>query len=209
MTNTTIEEDLAKLKDLKEAADQRSEAASAWSSAAMLTLSGGALIGLINAGSRVSEPFLPSMLFLAALIVGVVGSAIRRVVYNRMHGSMHRFAEALRSHDRGGSQIDLETAASRSVALMKWLKHAEQVPHLMSVLSLILFGIGGWVALARIDTDQVHDKARCLVLQQDMLSAIPKRSDSRELFVALQCKSAGAGAVYVRPRLSAPAVPNP
>jgi len=54
------------------------------------------------------------------------------------------------------------------------------------------------VAFGSADDTRAANDRRCFAIQQDMLSAQPRRSDGPELFQALGCRPQGEGSVFAR-----------
>ena len=72
----------------------------------------------------------------------------------------------------------------------------------MMVASILLFCAGaGTINYAARHAEQSirANQARCLAIQQDMLSAHPRRSDGPDLFQALGCQPRGEGGVAAPP----------
>lgn len=72
----------------------------------------------------------------------------------------------------------------------------------MLVAALLASVLTAYVASPVIDraiVDSLANDRRCLAIQNDMLSASPKRSDGPDLFQALGCQPRGQGGVYAPP----------
>lgn len=82
---------------------------------------------------------------------------------------------------------------------------ARKKPH--HVVAQALSGAGGivllLVAFAQASQERAANDRRCLAVQRDMLSAVPRREDAPDLFQALGCRPQGDGSVFAKPRTSA------
>ena len=81
----------------------------------------------------------------------------------------------------------------------KWKVRAALVPLVFVVFVILL-------AQRMASIDSRANDARCLAIQNDMLSARPRRSDGPDLFQALQCRPQGEGSVYAQPLRATAAV---
>lgn len=67
-----------------------------------------------------------------------------------------------------------------------------------AIATILTIAVGGLVIYegAAADKDIQANIARCAVIQQDMLSVAPRRTDGADLFQALGCKPHGDGIVH-------------
>jgi hypothetical protein len=67
------------------------------------------------------------------------------------------------------------------------------------LVGALLFAIGQGVRITTPPAVDIANGRRCIAIQRDMLSAMPRRADGPDLFRALGCRPQGEGNVYAAP----------
>lgn len=187
---------------------QRSTDAGKWSLSALLTINGGAVLAILSSEARFADPITPACMFSFGMLLALASAAALRA---DIKGDIRRAERALRYakrvvENRIGAPSNVEELQAawgkggRARKLLSW------VPVIAEVCSALLFLAGALWSIGTINPGKVADERRCEALQSDMLSAQPRRVDSKELFAALKCSSQGAGSVFAKPRI--PALPH-
>jgi hypothetical protein len=183
--------------------EQRSVDASKWSLAALLTINGGGVLGIINAGERFENPILPASIYLIGMSAAVLtAAAIRVAVAADLNHAQLLFGKAKRASIGVESSLLVYNYITKSIGRRKKIgEHFQQIiPFALEAMSGIAFLCASVVSVQTIDPGSAANDARCVALQADFLSAKPKRPDSREMFEALKCRPQGEGSVYAPPR---------
>jgi hypothetical protein len=210
MTNDSYgrDQDLLDLaSELVEASDklvplemQRSGDVGKWGLAALLTINGGGLLGVLNAGSRFDSAFAPALFFGGGMLCALASAVSIRADVRRDIDKARSLIRQAKRVLEGSSNAPRTTMELRSLWSRNMADHVFRVlPAGFEVLSVGAFIVGAALALVLIDPGQRANADRCRVLQADMLRAQPLRPDSRELFAVLGCRPQGTGKVYARP----------
>ncbi len=183
---------------------QRSADAAKWSLAALLTMNGGAVLAILSSQARFSNPVGPATVFTVGMFFTILSAAAVRIEIRR---DANRAALVIRqanrvTQNRLGAPKTVKDLTNlwqnkRSDKLTKWLAF------LAEACSAALFLVGALWSIQTIDPVKIAHDRQCEALQSDMLSARPRRSDSKDLFVALGCRPQGSGNVFAKPQTSA------
>ncbi len=171
-----------------------------WLMASLLAVNGAGAIAAINAVNSGKGPWAAGLLFALGIGSALISGVAMQDVYNAI-------PEPLLKQDEYWTGVTV--TGVRETAIEE--EHKNQtakalrfqfVPPLLGWISGLLFVAGAITLAFHVEADDQANRARCLSIQNDMLSAKPRRRDGIELFKALGCMPAGTGkAVITTPRV--------
>jgi len=170
-------------EELKSATLQQISDSGKWVSAALLTINGGGALAAVGAAAK-SETGHSAIAFGLGIVfaiasVALIGKASYDAVGVLMRARLDALAGRPISNDYNG------------------VINPFVIADILDFLSLAMFVYGA--AMLSTSIRDTSNDARCLVIQSDMLSANPRRSDDAVLFTALGCRPQGGGSVFAPP----------
>lgn len=174
-----------------------------WLMASLLAVNGAGAIAAMNAVDTGKGHWAAGLIFALGVGSALMSGVAMQDVYNAI-------PEPLLMQDNYWTGVsvtgerDADVEEEHKTATAKTLRF-RLVPPLLGWISGLLF-IAGAITLAfHVEEDDRANKARCLSLQHDILSAQPQRRDGIELFKAFGCMPAGKdNAIIVRPTARSP-----
>ena len=174
-----------------------------WLMASLLAVNGAGAIAAMNAVDSGKGHWAAGLLFAVGVGCALMSGVAMQDVYNAIPEPLltqdNYWTGVSITGERDGGVEELHKTATAKMLRFRLL------PPLLGWISGLLF-IAGAITLAfHVEADDRANKARCLSIQNDMLSAQPQRRDGIELFRAFGCMPAGTGkAIIARPTARPP-----
>lgn len=186
---------VGRFETLAQASSDQLVKTSGWLTASLLAINGGGALAALNAVDRVHSASSAGW-FGAGLLMAMVSGVAIQGIQAKIAAPVEQYLFFWRRVSENG-QLDQGALEQHQRDLHKF-ERLRFIPPLAGWISAALFAAGGLTLAEDLSQRDEGAQARCMSLQNDMLASSPRRSDSRDLFVALGCKAAGNGRVHVR-----------
>jgi hypothetical protein len=163
-----------------------------WLSASLLAVNGAGALATLNAEKFNS--YQSSLIFVVGVVLALLSGAGLQEIYNRLSEKLHDF-DVYWTRVMLGSQRkpEEETSLEKAVgAINRWAA----APPILGWLSGVAFLVAASLLGLSASATNESDLARCVDIQNDILSANPKRLDGIALYSALGCKPIGSGKAH-------------
>ncbi|MET3726304.1 hypothetical protein [Sphingomonas trueperi] len=178
------------------AMDGQMLSSSAWLNASLLAINSGGAVATLSAGDKLESPIYAGACFSIGIVFAMLSATliqtIQEAVHNPMEGMIDYWTEV---------EICGEPDEERQGALSQKIDHAHRhsaVPPALGWVSGVAFMVGVICLGASVTRPSSYTLSQCTALQRDMGRLEPKRTDSRELFIALKCPVQAAGPIQFR-----------
>jgi hypothetical protein len=175
---------------------------SGWLTASLLAINGAGALATLNVLSQTRDLSLSGLFFLGGIVLALLSAVAIQSFQDKVFQPLAALIRYWREAQITGVRNESEEQQLREPInkLNKW----GFVPPVIGWLSGFSFVIGALTLALGITSADQASLGRCRARQSDMFAFSPKRADSRELFVVLNCKVQSADQINFTPATAKP-----
>jgi len=156
-----------------------------WLTASLLAINGAGALAAVN-DLKDGGSWLAALLFTLGVISALLSATAIQEVYNNssdplMENDNYWIQVAVSGYRDPDEEDSLQAASTAAMRLAR-------VPPILGWISGLLFLAGAVLLALNVTSNESVNARRCLSIEQDMLSARPRRANAAELYTALGCR---------------------